>query len=76
MQEDVKDTYADINNEVSVYKMVMETGVDAIICNRPHCAVDLIKSEEEAAGAIGEMQAQQQQAVEKQTRMPIAVSAN
>ncbi|KAL3907426.1 MAG: hypothetical protein SGARI_003544, partial [Bacillariaceae sp.] len=38
MQLDVKETYTDINSEVSVYKMVMETGVDAIICNRPHCA--------------------------------------
>lgn len=42
MKQDVAKTYVDAVSEVSVYKMVLQTGVDAICCNRPHCAVDLV----------------------------------
>jgi glycerophosphoryl diester phosphodiesterase len=80
MQQDLSDTYVDISNEVSVYKMVMQTGVDAIICNRPHCAVELIRSEERgheaAAASFDEMEAEQPLETPGETRMPIAVSAN
>ena len=42
MKQDVVKTYVDAVSETTVYKMVLQTGVDAICCNRPHAAVELI----------------------------------
>ena len=42
MAQDIAQTYIDAVNEINVYKMVIQTGVDAICVNRPHCAVNLV----------------------------------
>ncbi|CAB9520693.1 Glycerophosphoryl diester phosphodiesterase family [Seminavis robusta] len=45
MKQDVSDTYVDAVSETTVYDMVLQTGVNAICCNRPHEAVDLVQKQ-------------------------------
>ena len=42
MTQDIRSVYSDAQTEADTYDMVVKSGVDAICCNRPHLAVQLL----------------------------------